>query len=68
MKYGRVCRILVICLKEHTSGITQYNQDKKYRESHIRSGKDVYVEYDEPTALQIDGETVRNVKSYRVKA
>ena len=34
----------------------------------IRSGKDVYVEYDEPTALQIDGETVRNVKSYRVKA
>ena len=34
----------------------------------IRSGKDVYVEYDEPTALQIDGKTVRNVKSYRVKA
>ena len=34
----------------------------------IRTGKDVLVEYDEPTALQIDGKTVRNVKSYRVKA
>ena len=34
----------------------------------IRSGNEVYVEYDEPTALQIDGMTVRNVKSYTVKA
>lgn len=32
------------------------------------TGKDIYVEYDEPTALQIDGETVRDVKSYTVKA
>ena len=34
----------------------------------IIEGHDVLVEYDEPTALQIDGRTVRNVKSYRVKA
>ena len=34
----------------------------------VLTGKEVYVEYDKPTALQIDGETVRNVKSYTVKA
>lgn len=34
----------------------------------VLTGKDIYVEYDEPTALQIDGETVRDVKSYSVKA
>ena len=34
----------------------------------IRTGKEVTVEYNEPTALQIDGETVRNVRSYTVKA
>ncbi len=34
----------------------------------ILTGKEVYVEYDEPTALQIDGETVRDVLNYTVKA
>ena len=34
----------------------------------IRTGKEIYVEYDAPTALQIDGETVRNVANYTVKA
>ena len=31
----------------------------------VLSGKDITVEFDRPTALQIDGETVRNVTSYR---
>lgn len=35
---------------------------------HTFTGKTITVEYDEPTALQIDGDTVRNVKSYTVKA
>ena len=34
----------------------------------IRTGKEIRVEYEEPTALQIDGETVRNVLTYTVKA
>ena len=35
---------------------------------HTFTGKEITVEYDEPTALQIDGDTVRNVLSYTVKA
>ena len=31
-------------------------------------GKEVSVEFDKPTALQIDGETVLGVKSYKVKS
>lgn len=31
-----------------------------------RSGKDIYVEFDRPTALQIDGETIKNVTKYEV--
>lgn len=34
----------------------------------IIRGKDISVEYDKPTALQIDGETVRDVLGYTVKA
>lgn len=33
----------------------------------IFTAKEVTVEYDRPTALQIDGETVRNVTSYTVR-
>lgn len=32
------------------------------------TGKEITVEFNEPTALQIDGETVKNVKFYTVKA
>ena len=32
----------------------------------IRSGKDITVEFDKPCALQIDGETILNVKKYRI--
>lgn len=32
------------------------------------SGKEITVEFDKPTALQIDGETVRNVTSYTVRS
>lgn len=35
---------------------------------HIMTGKDIEVKFDVPCALQIDGETVLNVSSYRVKA
>ena len=31
-----------------------------------RQGKDIYVEFDRPTALQIDGETIKNVTKYEV--
>lgn len=34
----------------------------------VRRGKEIEVSFDRPTALQIDGETVLNVTSYRVKA
>ncbi|MBO2517455.1 MAG: diacylglycerol kinase family protein [Clostridiales bacterium] len=34
----------------------------------VMTGKDIEVRFDEPCALQIDGETVLNVSSYRVKA
>ena len=33
---------------------------------HIRQGNEVSVEFDRPTALQIDGETVKNVIKYTV--
>ncbi len=32
----------------------------------VRSGHDITVEFDRPAALQIDGETILNVKKYRV--
>lgn len=34
----------------------------------ILTGKEITVEFDKPKALQIDGETVRNVTSYTVKS
>ena len=34
---------------------------------HIMSGKEIEVKFDVPCALQIDGETVLNVSSYRAK-
>ena len=33
---------------------------------HILSGHDIEVEFDRPTPLQVDGETIRNVKKYHV--
>lgn len=32
----------------------------------VRVGKDITVEFDKPCALQIDGETILNVKKYRI--
>ncbi len=34
----------------------------------VRKGREVTVEFDEPCALQIDGETILDVKEYTVKA
>lgn len=34
----------------------------------IVTGKEITVEFDEPTALQIDGDVIRNVKEYTVRA
>ncbi|MDO4176358.1 MAG: hypothetical protein Q4D99_02620 [Bacillota bacterium] len=34
----------------------------------IMTGKEIEVKFNEPCALQIDGETVLNVSSYKVKA
>ncbi len=34
----------------------------------IMTGKEITVRFDQPTALQIDGETVRNVTEYSVKS
>lgn len=34
----------------------------------VMTGKDITVRFDRPTALQIDGETIKNVTEYSVKA
>lgn len=34
----------------------------------VITGKDITVRFDRPTALQIDGETIKNVTEYSVKA
>lgn len=34
----------------------------------ILEGRDIFVEFDRPAPLQVDGETVRSVRSYRVHA
>lgn len=41
---------------------------KKEKMVKIFTGKEIKVEFDRPTALQIDGETVKNVTTYTVKA
>ena len=33
----------------------------------IRTGKEIHVKFDRPTALQIDGETVRGVTEYTAR-
>ena len=34
----------------------------------VLTGKEITVKFDAPTALQIDGETVKNVTEYTVKS
>lgn len=34
----------------------------------VFKGKNIFVEFDRPCALQIDGETVLNVKNYKVES
>lgn len=34
----------------------------------VLTGRDITVHFDAPTALQIDGETIKNVTEYSVKA
>lgn len=34
----------------------------------VLTGKEITVRFDSPAALQIDGETVKNVSEYSVKA
>lgn len=41
---------------------------KKEKMVNIFTGKVIQVEFDKPTALQIDGETIQNVTSYMVRA
>lgn len=41
---------------------------KKEKMVKIFTGKEIKVEFDRPTALQIDGETVKNVTTYTVRA
>ena len=41
---------------------------KKEKMVKIYTGKEIEVQFNQPTALQIDGETVLGVESYRVKA
>lgn len=41
---------------------------KKEKMVKIYKGKEIKVEFNRPTALQIDGETVKNVTTYTVKA
>ena len=39
---------------------------KKEKAVHIYTGHDITVEFDRPAPLQVDGETIRNVKKYHV--
>ena len=39
---------------------------KKVKKVTVLKGKEVYVEFDKPTALQIDGESFDNITSYKV--
>ncbi len=39
---------------------------KKEKKVKVLKGKEVYVEFDKPTALQIDGESFDNITSYKV--
>lgn len=39
---------------------------KNKKAVHIMTGHDITVEYDRPAPLQVDGETIRNVKKYHV--
>lgn len=41
---------------------------KKEKMVKIFTGKEIKVEFDRPTALQIDGETIKNVTTYTVRA
>ena len=41
---------------------------KKEKMVKVFTGKEITVEFDRPTALQIDGETVKNVTTYTVRA
>ncbi len=47
-------------------GIFTGDHVKHTEMTEIRTGREISVEFDRPTALQIDGETVRNVTSYTV--
>ncbi len=41
---------------------------KKEKMVKVFTGKEIIVEFDRPTALQIDGETIKNVTTYTVRA
>ena len=41
---------------------------KNKKQVTVLTGKNITVEFDRPTPLQIDGETVKNVTSYTVAA
>lgn len=58
-KFKILCLFLLIFKGRHTK-FTKYVAMKKCKE--------VRVEFDQPTILQIDGETITNVSSYTVKA
>ena len=49
------------------TGIFKGTHVKHKEMTELRAGREISVEFDRPTALQIDGETVRNVTSYTVK-
>lgn len=47
-------------------GIIAGKGDRRPKYLEYKTGRDIVVEFDRPTALQIDGETVLNVKKYEV--
>lgn len=46
--------------------IFQGKIQEKLKTVEVNVGKDIYVEFDRPTALQIDGKTIKNVTKYEV--
>ena len=58
-----LCNILHITLNELFNG-DEIDDNEYKKRIHIFSGKSITVRFDRPVALQIDGETIKNVSEY----
>ncbi|MBR1891433.1 MAG: diacylglycerol kinase family protein [Clostridia bacterium] len=71
-KEGKVT-VLIAHSKSRLKTFLNFPKIKSGKHSKLKmcetlTGKEVYIEYERPTAMQIDGETVRDVKCCTIKA